>query len=92
MIIVLILFFIGFSLGIIFKTNDKLIRISNTLVNGSICLLLFFLGLAVGINEDIMNSLPTLGLQSILLTLFILIGTLIISYIAYKILFKSNEK
>ncbi len=56
-----------------------------------IYLLLFIMGLRVGTNPDIMSQAGTLGLQALLIALFALAGSVILSWIVYPLFFRHED-
>jgi hypothetical protein len=54
--------------------------------------LLFLLGVAIGANEVIVKNLPVLGLKALLITLGGIIGSVMLSWIAYHLWFKPKNK
>jgi hypothetical protein len=51
-------------------------------------LLLFFLGVTVGMNERIISNFQNIGLQSLIITLFATIGSIVVTYLFYKVFFR----
>lgn len=66
--------------------------ISRKLISGltlaSIFLLLFLLGVAIGGNRQLLDSLPSLGLQAMLIMLFCVAGSIIFSVLITPLLKK----
>ena len=91
MIEILIIMFCGIFLGFIFRKKRSVITAADKLAGWSIYLLLFLLGLSVGGNKMIINNFLQIGFNSILLTLSGVSGSVILSFIIYKFLFKKNE-
>lgn len=91
MIEILIIMFCGIFLGFIFRKKRSVITAADKLAGWSIYLLLFLLGLSVGGNKMIINNFLQIGFNSILLTLSGVSGSVILSFITYKFLFKKNE-
>ncbi|MFV0345238.1 MAG: LysO family transporter [Bacteroidales bacterium] len=71
----------GFVVSRFAKLSGK--RISK-IIMFVIFLLLFILGLSIGGNKKIVNSLHTLGFQSILISVFSILGSVILARIAYS--------
>ncbi|SFS49093.1 LysO family transporter [Lutibacter maritimus] len=93
MIPVLLLMTIGFILGYVLRNKTKFIQFSNKATTLIIYLLLFLLGIGVGLNETIISNMDTIGLQAILITFGAVLGSLIFAYITYKLFFiQKNEK
>lgn len=79
----------GIITGFFLRRFENLKLISK-LITGFIFLLLFFLGISVGSNSDIVNNLPTIGLQALIITAGALAGSILLAWIVYKRFF-SNE-
>ena len=62
------------------------------LILWSIFGLLFFLGLSIGRNPDIMHHLPTLGLTAALISLAAITGSLIMAWLLHKLFFKTQKE
>jgi len=57
-----------------------------------IILMLFALGLSVGINHSIMNNLSSLGIQSLLISFLCILGSLIVAWLYWKFSFWHKNK
>jgi len=90
MITVLVLMTLGIGLGFFVVKFPKVIKGVDKMTTWSIYLLLFLLGIGVGLNEKIINNLHTIGLQALILTIGAILGSLIFAYITYKLFFKSK--
>ena len=53
-----------------------------------IYILLFFMGLSVGVNPEIISNLGDLGLSAILITFFSISGSILFSFLFAKRIFK----
>lgn len=53
--------------------------------------LLFFLGISVGTNKDIMNNLSTIGVNAMLISFAATMGSVFVSWLVYTIWFKNKE-
>ncbi len=91
MVEILIIMFSGIVLGFIFRKKRSLITAADKLAGWSIYLLLFLLGLSIGNNELIINNFGQIGFNSIMLTFSGISGSVILSFFAYKFLFKKDE-
>ena len=78
----------GILVGLLFQNRLKLKKIIDRLVIFSIFLLLFFLGMEVGSNDEIINNLPIIGLKSISITVFALLGSTLSAFLLFKFIFK----
>jgi len=90
MITVLVLMTLGIALGFFVGKFPKIIKGVDKMTTWSIYLLLFLLGIGVGLNEKIINNLHTIGLQALILTVGAVLGSLIFAYITYKLFFKNK--
>lgn len=91
MIILLVCLALGMGLGFFFSKNQKLFKINGYLVQLTIALLLFTLGLSIGENQDIINNLANLGFDALLLTIGAVLGSILAVYPVYLIFFKGRE-
>ncbi|MGM0498101.1 MAG: LysO family transporter [Bacteroidota bacterium] len=80
----------GIILGVFIRDYKAIIKIFSRLTDGSIFLLLFFLGISVGMNEQIITNFQKIGLQSFIITILATMGSIFVSYFVYKIFFKST--
>lgn len=89
MITVILIMTAGIVLGYLIRNKTMLIKINDKLVMGAIYLLLFVLGISIGINQTIMKSLPNLGLKALALTIGGVLGSIILAWFTYKWFFKN---
>jgi len=92
MLTVIIIMIAGMLLGFFIRKQIKLIKSVDSLISWLIYLLLFGLGISVGINEVILKNIDTILLKVILLTLGAVSGSVIVSYFTYTLFFKKYEK
>ena len=92
MIIVLILMTLGIVIGWFLHKYIKFIKITSEITNWAIYLLLFLLGLSVGTNDKILNNFDEIGYQSIIITVFAVMGSVLVSWLSYTIFFKKDER
>ena len=90
MITVLLLMTFGILIGWIYHSKDKFLKITGSLTNWAIYLLLFLLGLSVGTNEKILRNFDKIGFQAIALTIFAVFGSLIAAWATYHLFFKKR--
>lgn len=90
----LIIFFLisGVAAGYFLRKKTGIIKLADNVTTGAICLLLFLLGLSVGGNEIIINSIAKLGFQAMALTAGAVSGSVIISYFVYTHVFGKRGK
>lgn len=75
MILVTVSTILGIILGIFFK-NETLINNSNLFIDIGLCLLLLFVGIDIGKNQNIFKELKKMGYKILILPLAIISGTL----------------
>jgi len=92
MIKLLVIMFLGMILGYFLRYHSKFIHISNKLGRIIIYVLLFVLGISVGLNKAIISQIDTIGLKALIITVGALIGSLIFAYITYKLFFISKHE
>jgi len=92
MIAVLIIMTAGIVIGWLLHKKEQFLKLTAELTNWAIYLLLFLLGLSVGSDKQILSSFDKIGLQSIIITLFAVTGSVLVSWITYIIFFKKNER
>jgi uncharacterized membrane protein YbjE (DUF340 family) len=91
MITVLAIMTIGIFLGWLLHHKKQFLKIISQTTNWAIYILLFLLGVSVGTNDKILNNFDKIGLQSIIITLFAVAGSILISWLTYILFFKNNE-
>ena len=92
MITVLVLMTLGIGIGCFLHEKKKLLKLTDKLTNWAIYLLLFLLGLSVGTNEKILQNFHQIGLQAILITIFAVAGSILVSWLLYHLVFKKYER
>lgn len=80
---------LGIVAGVLLRPVPN-IKILNNLIMGFIYLLLFFLGLAVGGNEEIIANLTTLGLEALIITVAALLGSVVVAKWLYQRYFRES--
>jgi len=78
----------GMGIGLLLRGRKKLIHILDHLILWSIFLLLFLLGLSIGLNPEIMQNLPSLGVRALVLTLGGVAGSLLAALLLWKLFFR----
>ena len=89
MFTVIAIMFGGIAFGYLFRKRAILQKL-NKPINYTIYLLLFFLGMSVGGNREIINNLPSLGGQALLLAFAGTSGSVIAAWIVYMTFFKKK--
>lgn len=89
---VLIIMTLGMGVGYLLRSRKQILKINGKATLWVIFLLLFFMGISVGSNPTIMQNLDTIGLRGLQLALVAVFGSVALSWVVYKVFFKSVEK
>ncbi|MCF8377926.1 MAG: lysine exporter LysO family protein [Bacteroidales bacterium] len=82
---------IGAGFGFVLSNFRNFNSISEKSTSYIIYILLFFMGLGVGTNKEIMDNFQSIGLQSLIISLFSIAGSVVVSAIVFKIFFKNES-
>ena len=91
MITVLLILALGIGVGYLIREKENWIKWNDRFTTWSIYLLLFLLGISVGLNDKIMNNLDTIGVKALYLTLGAVGGSIILALIVYRLFFKEEK-
>ena len=91
-LIVILLFAAGIIVGRFIRNNRFARRGIDRLVTFAVYLLLFLLGISVGINDKIINDFSRIGYTAVLLTLGAVLGSLFLAKIVYHYFFELSAK
>ena len=78
--------------GLLFRVNPKFLLWNEKITALAIYLLLFCLGLSVGINEKIIENLLVYGVESLLLCSGAIAGSVAIAYCVQHFFFRQMEQ
>lgn len=90
MIEIIIIMCAGIFSGIFLRGKKSILALLDKVTLAAIYLLLFLLGLSVGIDEYIISSFPVIGFSAIVLTLSAIAGSVFFSWILYLSLFRKK--
>lgn len=90
MITVLLIMLAGMICGYIFKEKKRFLKAAESLSTTAIFLLLFMLGIGVGLNEAIIAGIDTIGWQAASITVGAIAGSLILALLTYVLFFEGN--
>ncbi len=90
--IVIALFAIGIGIGWLFREKDNTRKKIDSAVTYAVYLLLFLLGISVGINEDIINNFPRIGYKAFCLTFGAVAGSVLLAKVVYHLFFNTNKE
>jgi uncharacterized membrane protein YbjE (DUF340 family) len=91
MLVVIGLMFLGIAIGYLLRGKMKLGGVSQA-ITYAIYVLLFLLGVSVGVNPQIISNISTLGAEAVMITLGGVLGSVLAAWTIYKLWFKSNER
>ena len=89
MFTVIAIMFAGVALGYLLRSMPVLRKLGRP-VSYTIYALLFFLGFSVGGNSEIINNLPSLGGQALILSIAGTLGSVLAAWLVYRFFFKNN--
>lgn len=81
---------LGILIGLLFKEKQAIVQISEKLSDWVIYLFLFFFGLLIGNNKVIVENFLKLGIQSLILAVGGIVGSVVLSFFLFKFLFKNE--
>lgn len=91
MLTVILIMAAGMVVGYFLRSRKKLLQLSNKSTLWVIFILLFFMGISVGSNSDVMNNLDTIGIRGLQLALVTILGSVFLSWVVYRFVIKPNE-
>ena len=92
MIAILLILSAGILVGLLIVKYPKLHLLNNQLLNMAIYLLLFLLGISVGTNQQVIQNLDKIGLEAILIAVASITGSVLASFLVFKLIFKQDAK
>lgn len=86
LIIMLAALAFGIFLGFIGVLKEKLIIYNKKIINLTIYLLIFLMGIKIGVNNDVFYNMKTIGIDALVLAVFSIVG----SYLAVTLFVKNK--
>lgn len=83
--------FAGILVGYVLRNVKFLEHVGKT-VSWTILAMLLFLGIAVGLNDTVIDNLRTLGLQALLMAVLGTLGSVLAAWAVYHFFFKENKE
>lgn len=77
-------------LGFLIRAKQRIVSGNEKLITYAIYLLLFMMGVSIGSNEQIMNSLSTLGIVALIVSMGAIIGSILTGFVVFKLFFKND--
>lgn len=90
MLIIMGIMMSGLLVGYLIR-KKKAVRWTGKAVSTAVFVLLFLLGVGIGVNPQIIDNLTTLGIEALLITTGALIGSLLFAWGIYTFLFKTKN-
>ena len=82
----------GMLAGYLLRKHKKLISLSEKLVMWAIYLLLFLLGVAIGVNDQILERFADLGLLAMAVTIGGVAGSIFMGWIVFSVFFIEKKE
>jgi len=92
MFTVVIIMAAGMLAGYLLRKHKKLISLSEKLVMWAIYLLLFLLGVAIGLNDQILERFADLGLLAMAVTIGGVAGSIFMGWIVFSVFFIEKKE
>jgi len=89
--LIILFLVVGTVAGFFLRKLRNFSKAADKLTTYIIYLLLFIMGLRVGSDKEIMDHIDTIGFQSLMIALFAMAGSVVLSKITYHYFFR-NEK
>lgn len=90
MINILLVLSAGILAGLLLIRKPGMHRLNNHLLNGSIYLMLFLLGISVGTNQEVIANLGKIGFEAVAIAVASIAGSVLLSMLLYHRLFKGK--
>jgi len=90
MFTVIVLLVLGMFTGYFLKNRTAFIKITSRLTDAAIFLLLFFLGVSVGMNEQVVSNFSNIGLQAFFLTLMATFFSVAVTWLFHRLFFRKR--
>ena len=89
MLAILLIMLAGIAIGFPISRYPRAIQLNNKLISGAIYILLFLLGISVGHNKTILQHLDKIGVQSLIISIGAIAGSVVTLWLVYKFAFKT---
>ena len=90
MIEILVIMAAGMVIGYLLRQKQAVFAVIDRIVMGIIFLLLFVLGISVGLNETVVSSIHIIGIKAVVLTLGAVMGSVSCCWLAWKLFFTES--
>lgn len=91
MITVLVLMVAGILIGMYIKQIAAWIKYIDKIISVTIYVLLFLLGISVGLNDKIISNLDSIGLDALIISAGAITGSVLVSWGVYHFFFRTHS-
>ncbi len=91
MLTVLLLMASGILLGLLLPNSPRIKSIIDRLTLYTMYLLLGIMGFSIGTNKTLLEKLPALGFQAVVITFGAVTGSVVMGWIAYWLFYKAKH-
>jgi uncharacterized membrane protein YbjE (DUF340 family) len=91
MIYIVLSLVVGFFVGYKSNINEKMVKMNSRIQTLCLVLLIFVMGMGIGMNKEVLNNLSTLGLKAILFAVITSAGSVFVVYLFSFILEKKED-
>ncbi len=78
--VIFITLLLGVLVGVIFKFTDKQVKIISSLQTIGVLVLLFIMGISVGVNPDIVSRLSEIGISALVFAILTTLMSVLVVY------------
>jgi len=80
----------GIAIGFFFNLSEKSKKTNSNIQLLGLVLLLFSMGISIGANDKIVNSIGKIGFQSFLFAFFSIVSTIAVGFVISKFVYRRN--
>lgn len=91
MIAVIIIMTVGIILGVAARKQSVFMAFADHIITYAIWLLLFLLGISIGVNEGVIRNIGELGLQALVVAVLAIGCSIFLAYLLFVFLFKDEN-
>lgn len=92
MLKIIVSLLIGFVIGYRVVLSDKQIQLNGKLQTIWLLLLIFSMGMSIGMNRSILQKLPVLGWKALLFAVLNVVGSVAVVYVVSRLFFEKEGK
>lgn len=92
MLLIVIALLFGFLLGTIKCVPPKIVSLRNAFINGGVLLLVFGMGISIGVNPQITRNLKVIGFRALILALLSSLGGMLGAFLMERYFQKAMKE